>query len=46
MFLPETSIKIFYLRILGYCQKHKGMEMYAWCIMSNHMHLIFRSTDG
>lgn len=29
---------------LHYCQKEKGMEIYAWCIMTNHVHLIFRST--
>ena len=28
---------------LEYCQKEKGMEIYAWCIMTNHVHLIFRS---
>lgn len=28
---------------LEYCQKEKGMEMYAWCIMTNHLHLISRS---
>ena len=32
------------LENLVYCQKQKGMEIYAWCIMSNHLHLIFRST--
>ncbi|WP_081785572.1 transposase [Saccharicrinis fermentans] len=21
----------------------KGMEIYIWCIMTNHLHLIFRS---
>ena len=25
---------------LRYCQKEKGLEIYAWCIMSNHIHLI------
>ncbi len=25
-----------------YCQKEKGMEVFAWCIMTNHVHLIFR----
>lgn len=25
---------------LVYCQKEKGLEIYAWCIMSNHIHLI------
>ena len=30
---------------LHYCQKHKGMDIFAWCIMTNHVHLIFRSVD-
>ena len=25
---------------LHYCQNEKGLEIYAWCIMSNHLHLI------
>lgn len=29
---------------LRYCQTNKGMEVFAWCIMPNHIHLIFRST--
>lgn len=28
---------------LRFCQKNKGMEIFAWCIMTNHVHLIFRS---
>ncbi|MDQ2180881.1 transposase, partial [Marinifilum sp. D714] len=28
---------------LRYCQQNKGMEIFAWCIMTNHVHLIFRS---
>ena len=28
---------------LEYCQKHKGLEIFAWCIMFTHVHLIFRS---
>ncbi|MBD3639188.1 MAG: transposase, partial [Crocinitomicaceae bacterium] len=28
---------------LEYCQNNKGMEIYAWCIMTNHVHLVFRS---
>jgi len=30
---------------LRYCQQKKGMEIFAWCIMTNHVHLIFRSTN-
>ncbi|MFD2513036.1 transposase [Pontibacter locisalis] len=25
---------------LNYCIKYKGLEVYAWCIMLNHIHLI------
>ena len=25
---------------LVYCQKEKGLTLYAWCIMTNHLHLI------
>ncbi len=28
---------------LTYCQQHKGLEIYAWVIMSNHIHLLIRS---
>jgi putative transposase len=28
---------------LRYCQQEKGLELYAWCIMSNHVHLIASS---
>ena len=27
----------------NYCIKNKGLEVYAWCIMSNHVHLIIGS---
>ncbi|WP_423127960.1 transposase [Gaoshiqia sp. Z1-71] len=27
---------------LRYCQQKKGMEIFAWCIMSSHVHLVFR----
>ncbi len=25
---------------LAYCQQQKGLELYAWCLMSNHLHMI------
>ncbi len=28
---------------LQFCQKEKGLKIYAWVIMSNHIHLIMRS---
>ena len=31
---------------LSYCKREKGMEIFAWCIMTTHVHLIFRSVKG
>jgi putative transposase len=30
---------------LKYCQQNKGLRLFAWCIMTNHVHLIVGS-DG
>ena len=31
---------------LDFCQKNKGLEIFAWCVMSNHVHLIIRAKEG
>lgn len=31
---------------LKYCQQNKGLEIFAWCIMTNHIHLIIRAKEG
>jgi REP element-mobilizing transposase RayT len=31
---------------LAWCQKNKGLELFAWCIMTNHVHLIARAEEG
>lgn len=31
---------------LDYCRKNKGMEIYGYCIMPSHIHLIFRSAEA
>ena len=31
---------------LDYCRKNKGMEIYCWCIMPSHVHLIFRAQQN
>lgn len=31
---------------LKYCQSKKGLIIYAWCLMSNHIHLIVQSGNG
>src|SRR6476620_728172 len=28
---------------LAYCRQNKGMELYGYCIMPSHIHMIFRS---
>jgi REP element-mobilizing transposase RayT len=30
---------------IRYCQREKGLEIYAWCIMTSHVHLIIGSID-
>lgn len=31
---------------LKFCQINKGLEIFAWCIMTNHLHLIIRAKVG
>lgn len=31
---------------LKYCMETKGLELYAWCIMSSHVHLIISTESG
>ncbi len=33
------------LESIKYCQKNKGLEVYAWCLMTSHIHMIIGS-DG
>ncbi|MEO6284381.1 MAG: transposase [Dyadobacter sp.] len=34
------------IKNLNYCIEHKGLEVYEFCIMSNHLHLICSVKDG
>lgn len=31
---------------LKFCQAEKGLKLYAWCIMSNHIHLILAANNS
>ncbi len=31
---------------LKFCQKEKGLEIFAWCFMPSHLHLIVRAAQG
>lgn len=41
----NNTYKDLFLDSVRYCQKHKNMEIIAWCIMTNHIHLIFQTID-
>ena len=43
-----TRVDYFDLMIesFDYCRKQKGLELYGYCIMPSHVHLIFRSSLG
>lgn len=45
VFIKDEYIDLL-LKSLRFCQKNKGMEIHAWCIMPNHVHLVFRSVNG
>jgi putative transposase len=31
---------------IRYCQKEKGLVLYSWCVMSNHVHFIASAKEG
>jgi REP element-mobilizing transposase RayT len=31
---------------IRYCQKEKGLILYAWCIMSNHVHMMIATENN
>lgn len=42
----RNEYKNILIESLSFCQLNKGMEIIAWCIMTNHVHLVFRSAEG
>jgi REP element-mobilizing transposase RayT len=38
----DNTYKDILLDNLAFYQKQSGMEIFAWCIMTNHVHLVFR----
>jgi REP element-mobilizing transposase RayT len=45
VFIREDYRKILYESI-KYCQTNKGLEVYAYCIMTSHVHLIIGTENG
>ncbi|WNM18198.1 REP-associated tyrosine transposase [Flavobacterium capsici] len=42
----RNEYKDLFLESVEFCQKNKGLEIHAWCIMTSHVHLIFKSVNG
>ena len=40
----RKSHKLAIVNSLRYCQRHKGLEIFAWCLMPSHLHMIARSS--
>lgn len=41
----SNEYKDLFIESLEHCQKNKGLGIHAWCIMTSHVHLVFRSTE-
>ena len=42
VFIRDSYREIF-IDSLKYCQQNKGLEVYAYCLMTSHAHLIIRT---
>lgn len=42
----RKSYKDIFIGSLNYCRKNKGLEVFAFVMMTNHVHLILRSKCG
>lgn len=42
----RESYKEIFVNSLKYCQEHKGLNLHAWVVMTNHVHLIISSSSN
>jgi putative transposase len=42
----NKTYKLLLVDSLRYCQQHKGLEIYGWCLMTNHLHMIIKAAGG
>lgn len=42
----RKEYKIEIVNSLNYCIQQKGLIVFAWCLMSNHLHLVCKANDG
>ncbi len=42
----RMAYKDIFVESLRHCQQHKGLELYAWCLMTNHVHLVAKANGA
>ena len=42
----RKEYKLEVVNSLNFCVERKGLEIFAWCLMSNHLHLLCRSKEA
>lgn len=42
----RMAYKHIFVESLRHCQQHNGLELYAWCLMTSHVHLVARAREG
>jgi REP element-mobilizing transposase RayT len=42
----RKGLKLTIINSLKYCQKNKGLIIYAWCLMHSHLHMIVGTKNG
>jgi putative transposase len=42
----RPAYKHLMVQSLEYCQNNKGLELYSWCLMTNHLHLIAGAAEN
>ncbi len=44
-FFIRNEYREVFLNSVRYCQEHKALEVYAYCIMSSHIHMVIRTGE-
>ena len=42
----RKELKLLIADSLRYCQKNKGLDIYGWCLMPSHLHMICGADNG
>lgn len=42
----RIEYKEIFVESVKHCQQHKGLELFGWCLMTNHAQLLIRAKEG